>query len=125
MWQTAKRWIPVLLLVFSLGIPWGFLQSVAWVGMLANYSRTFAIKEAVAMTFDGNHPCKLCLIVQKGQAEEREQQKKQVMPDQKFQLGLPPEVAVFLHPSVPAPSIEPARLSLSRTERPPSPPPRA
>lgn len=46
------------------GGPRGLLQCVAWAGMLVNYSQQGTVAEAVEMTFDGEHPCKLCLAIQ-------------------------------------------------------------
>jgi hypothetical protein len=49
---------------------WLLLQSVAWSGMLISYSTTTSISEAISRTFDGNHPCKLCKVVQAGRENE-------------------------------------------------------
>lgn len=53
--------------MLSIGMHWALLQSAAWVGMLVTYSRDASIAEAVAKTFDGKHPCRLCKLVEKGQ----------------------------------------------------------
>lgn len=63
----------VLVLVLSLGLHWAVLQSVAWVGMLANYSQDASFSDAWSKTFDGKHPCELCTSIQKGRAEEKQQ----------------------------------------------------
>jgi len=63
----------VLALVLSLGLHWAVLQSVAWAGMLANYSQDASFAEAWSKTFDGKHPCKLCNSIKKGRAEEKQQ----------------------------------------------------
>lgn len=42
------------------GGPAGLMRCVAWAGMLAAYSKQHSLKEAVEMTFDGEHPCALC-----------------------------------------------------------------
>ncbi len=63
----------VLALVISLGLHWGFLQSVAWVGMVVNFSQDASFAEAWSKTFDGKHPCKLCTSIKKGRAEEKKQ----------------------------------------------------
>jgi len=63
----------VLALVLSLGLHWAFLQSVAWTGMLVNYSQDASFTEAWSKTFDGKHPCKLCTSIQKGRAAEKKQ----------------------------------------------------
>ena len=67
------RFLVVLALAVSVGLHWGFLQSVAWVGMVASYSQDASFAEALGKTFDGKHPCKLCTSIQKGRAEEKQQ----------------------------------------------------
>jgi hypothetical protein len=63
-----------LALFSMLGGHWLALQSVAWARMLAEYSRNGSFSEAVEKTFDGKHPCKMCLGIREGrQQEEREQ----------------------------------------------------
>jgi len=61
----------VLALSFSLGAHWAFLQVVAWAGMLISYSQTSGFIAGVSATFDGKHPCPLCLVVQKGRQDEQ------------------------------------------------------
>jgi hypothetical protein len=67
--------LPKLLLVgvlcLSLGLHWLLLQSVAWVGMVVKYSRTDSFKWAIVKTFDGQHPCTLCKVVQAGKKSEK------------------------------------------------------
>lgn len=67
------RHITALMLVLTLGLHWTVLQSVAWMGMLVNYSSTGSFEEALEKTFDGKHPCKLCLAVAAGERSERNQ----------------------------------------------------
>ncbi len=59
-----------------LGGHWLALQSVAWVGMLANYARGETLVTAIEKILDGEHPCDLCEVVKSGRADE---QKRQVM----------------------------------------------
>lgn len=54
------------------GGPQGFMQCVAWAGMLASYSSGRTAAEAVEMTFDGEHPCALCLAIQESREKETE-----------------------------------------------------
>jgi hypothetical protein len=52
---------------------WAVLQVTAWVGMLVKYSEAEGMEGGIAKTFDGNHPCSLCLsIVQAKQAEKKQ-----------------------------------------------------
>lgn len=70
--RLAKSLIAVLLIV-SIGGHWAFLQSVAWVSMVIDYSKNAPISVAVSKTFDGKHPCNLCKIVKHGQETEKKQ----------------------------------------------------
>ncbi len=115
----------LLLLVLLVGAPWGFLQSVAWVSMLAKYSRQTSFAQAVSMTFDGKHPCRLCKAVQQGRAEEQQKNQKQACSQDEIQLGLPPQLFVWLHPPNHFDTTEPIAFASTRTEPPPVPPPRA
>jgi len=67
MCKTVGKWLMVLSLCAALGLHWAALQSVAWVGMLINYSQSGSIGSAIEKTFDGRHPCPLCNAIRKGQ----------------------------------------------------------
>jgi hypothetical protein len=69
--SKISRWALVFTLCASLGCHWGLLQSVAWVGMIVNYSCQGSIKDAMCKTFDGRHPCPLCKLVRAGKAGEK------------------------------------------------------
>ena len=56
------------------GAHWAVLQVTAWTGMLVVRSQTSGVAEAVATTFDGEHPCSMCSAITAGQNEERQQQ---------------------------------------------------
>jgi hypothetical protein len=70
----------VLSLAGSIGLHWAFLQAVAWTGMIVSYSQNAPLTEAMAKTFDGKHPCKLCKQI----ATEKKSEHKQ---DAGFQIG--------------------------------------
>jgi len=55
-----------LALIIAVGGHWAILQTVAWVGMTVQYARDASFGEALKMTFDGQHPCKLCKVVEQG-----------------------------------------------------------
>ncbi len=65
----------------SLGMHWGVLQGFAWARMLVTFAAERSMLEAVEMTFDGEHPCELCLIAQEGrnQAPQQTPQSEQVL----------------------------------------------
>jgi len=58
-------------LCLAIGLQWLALQSLAWTGMLIEYSKRAPLCQAIAQTFDGAHPCSLCHIVANGKASEK------------------------------------------------------
>jgi hypothetical protein len=101
---------------------WVLLQSVAWVGMTIEFSRTDPIDKAIQKTLDGQHPCNLCHFVAEGKKSEREA--KIVKPATR--LDLISTLAFVL----PTPAEQPLELvafaatASDRSDPPPSPPPR-
>jgi hypothetical protein len=74
----------VLLTALSVGLQWGVVQIVGWVNMTVEYSHTATISDALLMTFDGKHPCKLCKLVEK--AHKGTDKEDQRAPDKKFEV---------------------------------------
>jgi len=68
---SIGRAATILALCLSLGFHWLALQSVAWTTMLVSNARHEPLSEAVARTFDGNHPCDLCHAVATGKKSEK------------------------------------------------------
>lgn len=62
--------VMALALFMIAGGHWAMLQSVAWAGMVKDFSRTGTIAEAVTKTFDGKHPCSMCKKIASAQAHE-------------------------------------------------------
>jgi hypothetical protein len=58
-------------LFLMLGGHWVLLQSIAWTRMLVDYSHDGSLAEAIGKTFDGRHPCKMCLKIRKAWPEEQ------------------------------------------------------
>lgn len=56
----------ILLMIFLLSqnIHLPVIQVVGWAGMLVSYSRAYSFRDALTMTFDGQHPCPLCKFVE-------------------------------------------------------------
>ena len=109
-------------LVCAIGGHWAFLQSVAWIGMVMNYAHDATFTEALQKTFDGQHPCKLCKVVQDGKQSEGQRALLKVetkldllLPRAAPWLNAPPPFVVLPSPVLPPPS---------RAESPPTPPPR-
>ena len=113
------------MLCASLGLHWAFLQSVAWVGMVVTYAQSEPLPAALRMTFDGQHPCKVCTLVAEGKKSEEKQSPTAKLSLKK--LEFPPLAVVrLLHP----PPFEPARgwvwdAQDRLHDSPPTPPPRA
>jgi hypothetical protein len=121
MFVRTSKWVLVAMLTLTLGFHWTFLQSVAWVGMVVNYSRDSSLKAAFTKTFDGQHPCCLCKLVQEGKKSEK---KSEAQPNvRQFDLFAGHAVA-FYFPLPPESSFSSPLIKTLRAETPPSPPPR-
>lgn len=116
------QWLAVLALTFALGGHWAVLQSVAWMTMVAGYSQTAPLKEALARTFDGKHPCPICKFVDKAKKSEQKHETQKLLTKLDFFLasspaGLFPPVPDGLH-------FKPPPSGGARNDAPPTPPPR-
>jgi len=87
----------VLALVAMLGAHWALLQTVAWTTMLANNLCTHSVTEAVTETFDGKHPCPLCMAIAAG--KKSEQKKEFTLQSQKLEFPPAKENFVLIAPS--------------------------
>lgn len=67
-----------------MGGHWLALQSVAWAQMFTEFSKTDSLKDSVKKTFDGQHPCKMCLDREGRQQEEREQKQRPLVKTEKL-----------------------------------------
>src|SRR6266536_2834431 len=116
------RWLAVVTLTFVLGGHWAFLQSVAWVTMVAGYSQSEPLKEALVKTFDGKHPCPICKFVATGKKSEQKHETQKLLTKLDFFLS---SSAVRLLPParVPLPFAR-IRSADACRESPPTPPPR-
>lgn len=112
----------VLTLIVAIGGHWVLLQSVAWVGMLANNVRQCSVTDAIAKTFDGKHPCALCKVVAAGKKAEQKQPLVKVETKIDFWLA-PVSPLLVVPPSVSFCRVA-AELLRTRLEPPPTPPPR-
>lgn len=116
------RWLLVLALSLSIGLQWAVVQGAAWVRMIASYSKEATISQALAKTFDGSHPCKLCKAAQRGESTQKKQDAESSLA--KFVLAAP-ETEPFVVPDG-ASGVEPARRFVEGrwSQAPPVPPPR-
>jgi hypothetical protein len=107
----------------TLGGHWLALQSLAWARMVRDFSRHESLVSALAKTFDGKHPCKLCLAIQHGQNSE----KKAAQPEltQKIDGFLPVNHVALRGVAEYPPVVLPPRAFSEWSEPPPTPPPRS
>ncbi|MFM7606103.1 MAG: hypothetical protein ACKO8Z_13025 [Prosthecobacter sp.] len=122
--RIARRCV-VLLVCLSLGMHWAVLQGVAWSGMFLSNLNQGSVTEAVGKTFDGEHPCPLCLAVKEGQKKEKDDSKPLTAKSvKKFEAVLVAEKRLV----APAAQIRSFPWLVSslegRSERPSMPPPR-
>ena len=61
----------IVALIAAADTHWILLQSVAWTAMLADNLQTSSLKEAVQLTFDGEHPCSICRGIAAGKKAEK------------------------------------------------------
>ena len=122
--RSAVRFATVLVLVLTLGLHWALLQTLAWTGMIIAYSQENPFRDAVRMTFDGEHPCAMCKTIKQGRSEERKQDQQKLAPRLKLEFPLPTESVRLTTRDFT--EIPPARdrFSPSFFSKPPTPPPR-
>ena len=66
--------VAAVAMFFVAGGHWGALQTVAWAGMLWNYTQADgSLLSGVKKTFDGEHPCTMCDSIKT--AKEKQQSK--------------------------------------------------
>ena len=63
------------ILIFSIGLHWPILQSVAWLNMFVSYSQEEGLEQAFVKTFNGKNPCKVCQFVAAGKKAEKKDAK--------------------------------------------------
>ena len=110
------------------GGQWAVLQSIAWAGMLHDYTqRTGSVVAAFEQTFDGQHPCELCREIATAKKEHKENPAAFTAKDNAKVKALVPDT--LLRPPVlttkglrfPGAGLDEGS---SRNEQPPTPPPR-
>src|SRR5262249_55640150 len=110
-------------LIFAIGAHWTVLQSLAWFGMVVTYSHDAPLAVALKKTFDGNHPCKLCKVVDAGKKSEKQQLLLKVEAKLDFWITQRPQLLFPPDPLL-VDCAGPDSVQL-RTESPPTPPPRS
>lgn len=91
--------------------PSNALQIVAWSKMLIDYSEGRTLIEAAEMTFDGEHPCAMCLSLEETRKEEqkdpapgpeRSLERQELFPQKEIQPKLGRALATANSPPSPA-----------------------
>lgn len=116
----------VVMLMISIGAPWAFLQTAAWVSMAVHYSvREGSIVSGLSQTFDGDHPCKLCQAAAKGVTQQQEPEPETNVPTvQKVHLILMVRSITISKPLGIALEIPDERRAVRMTKIPDLPPPK-
>lgn len=119
----------LLAMLTAVGGHWLALQSIAWGRMLVNFSRHDSVLLALSKTFDGQHPCSMCLQIRAGQQDEREEPRQRPLertePAPEFLPGSEPVVVLGWSPAL---QLDTPLVSTVRSQfrfAPPKPPPRA
>ncbi|MHC1769318.1 MAG: hypothetical protein AB9869_34395 [Verrucomicrobiia bacterium] len=107
---------------------WLTLQSFAWANMLIEFSRSNTLAAAVEKTFDGQHPCPMCLQVRKGWSDQQQEDQKVPVLNLELASKLIWQLRRLTVPPVPLFAIDcvplvPA-LHGEHIDSPPTPPPR-
>ncbi len=109
---------------------WALLQTFAWGKMFIAFSQQNSLGKAITKTFDGRHPCALCMTVRTGLHEQQQQQQKETAPLTAPQ-ELPEPLWELRQTVAPSPQLfsfeeQPfvPRWAADFIETPPSPPPR-
>ena len=118
-----SKFLALIAAVQILGGHWVALQSVAWVGMVIDYSKQSSLGVALEKTFDGEHPCNLCHTVSKGRSEEQKNETLKLVV--KFEAVLSPQVAQLAPASQPWNYPHLVEMLSSLAIAPPTPPPLA
>jgi hypothetical protein len=89
--------VAAVAMFFVAGGHWGALQSVAWAGMLWNYTQTDgSLLSGVKKTFDGEHPCTMCTSIKT--AKEKEKSKPVIVVSSKKIETFPAPLRAMLPP---------------------------
>ena len=105
---------------------WALLQTVAWGGMLVKYSARSGFWVGLQETFDGEHPCPLCLALKKAQAKKAPADQLAITALDNRLVAAAPAVDRLVHRPrlfLLGDALEPPRSARSN-EPPPTPPPR-
>lgn len=117
--------VAAVAMFFVAGGHWGALQTVAWAGMLWNYTQADgSLLSGVQKTFDGEHPCTMCDSIKT--AKEKEGSKPVTLVAMKKIEAFPAPLRVALPPRLCRDFAFPAAVDVmpvARADAPPVPVP--
>jgi hypothetical protein len=89
-----RQALALMCALYISGAHWVVLQSAAWTGMIVARAPKVGVESAVRSTFDGGHPCNLCIAVKQGQENEQKQSSSGIVLSElaKVEIVLPVEV---------------------------------
>ena len=89
-------------LMATMGGHWLVFQSIAWGTMIVNNAQHGSLNWAVSRTFDGKHPCAICVSIQEGRQQEQTANNKLplVQPHEENTLMFDPASSILLLPSL-------------------------
>ena len=119
--KPAVRLLLAAALLYGSGAHWLLVQGAAWAGMVAARSGRNTVAQAVATTFDGAHPCRVCLLVKRGAAPDATPRASRPAPSVDFAFAEVPAVVPAAETASILPETLPGFASAPRV--PPSPPP--
>jgi hypothetical protein len=86
------------------------LQTIAWGTMLSDFSRTSSLEEAAKKTFDGEHPCALCKVVE--QSKQQEDKKPLLKAVAKMDVAIPTPILLKSPSGVPVVIVVPGSFGM-------------
>ncbi len=109
--------------IFSCGGHWYVLQGIAWVNMVREYSQVGPFTQAVQMTLSGQYHCSLCQAIAEKKQEENTKVALTFSSEKK--ICSPTLILAKRSPKItPQTFVIPQSHLLTRSEAPPTPPPR-
>ncbi len=123
--RTGTVILALLLGIILSGGHLALLQTVAWASMIASRAASDSFAFAVETTFDGQHPCPICLAISQHKAHDDDKRAPE-QPTKKMKidcLALAPHVDALVPVMVETLAASPGPFIVRATEAPPTPPP--
>ncbi len=125
--SVFHKFLIICCALYLSGTHWMVLQVTAWTGMIAARSQVAPVSEAIGTTLDGQHPCRLCDVIDAGQKTEKKNEKQVPTVKKLVEAKFLDEASVDLPPRYSSHEMDwPARAAFPResVSYPLTPPPR-